>query len=169
MIGSFIIAIIIFVSCAKNPTPQLLHQPTMLLKQLLELILIRIAHNYANQPKPPYIVKENTGGNVITNAKATLGRVLFYDKNLSIDNSISCASCHKQEFAFGDTALVSKGVSGGVTAILCVWLMQGLGWKVNSFGTKGLVTGNTNYPAHTGSCRNGFQRPCAEDHLLQHC
>jgi cytochrome c peroxidase len=71
--------------------------------------------NYANQGKPAYIIKENTGGNPITNAKATLGRVLFYDKNLSIDNTISCGSCHKQEFAFSDTAIASKGVQGGTT------------------------------------------------------
>lgn len=72
--------------------------------------------NYANQAKPNYINKENTGSNPITNAKATLGRVLFYDKNLSIDNTISCASCHKQQFAFSDTAIASKGVAGGLTA-----------------------------------------------------
>ncbi len=71
--------------------------------------------NYAGQAKPAYINKDNTGGNNITNAKATLGRVLFYDKNLSIDNSISCGSCHKQQFAFSDTAISSKGVSGGLT------------------------------------------------------
>jgi cytochrome c peroxidase len=71
--------------------------------------------NYANQPKPAYIIKDNTGANAISNPKATLGRVLFYDKNLSIDNTISCANCHRQEFAFGDTAIQSKGVSGGVT------------------------------------------------------
>jgi cytochrome c peroxidase len=72
--------------------------------------------NYANQGRPNYIVKENTGANPITNAKATLGRVLFYDKNLSIDNSISCGSCHIQKFAFSDTAIASKGVVGGLTA-----------------------------------------------------
>ena len=71
--------------------------------------------NYAGQTIPSYITRDNTGGNVITNPKATLGRVLFYDKNLSIDNSVSCASCHKQEFAFGDTALVNSGVENGVT------------------------------------------------------
>jgi cytochrome c peroxidase len=71
--------------------------------------------NYANQAKPNYIVKDNTGGNPITNAKATLGRVLFYDKSLSINNSVSCSSCHKQQFAFSDTAQVSSGVLGGVT------------------------------------------------------
>ena len=73
--------------------------------------------NYANQARPAYIGgKDNTGGNNITNAKATLGRVMFYDKNLSIDNSISCGSCHKQQFAFSDTAIASKGVAGGLTA-----------------------------------------------------
>lgn len=72
--------------------------------------------NYANQGKPNYIVKENAGGVLISNAKATLGRVLFYDKNLSVDNSISCGSCHKQQFAFSDTAIASKGVLGGLTA-----------------------------------------------------
>lgn len=71
--------------------------------------------NYANQPFPSYITKDNTGNNPISDAKATLGRVLFYDKNLSINNSISCGSCHKQAFAFGDTALVSNGVEGGLT------------------------------------------------------
>lgn len=72
--------------------------------------------NYANQGKPNYIVKDNIAGATITDAKATVGRILFYDKNLSIDNTISCASCHKQAFAFGDTAIASKGVAGGFTA-----------------------------------------------------
>ena len=49
---------------------------------------------YAGQTKPNYILKDNTGGNTITNSKATIGRVLFYDKSLSVNNSISCASCH---------------------------------------------------------------------------
>ena len=71
--------------------------------------------NYANQAIPNYIRKDNTGTNPITDEKATLGRVLFYDKILSIDNSISCASCHKQALAFGDTTLASSGVLAGVT------------------------------------------------------
>lgn len=71
--------------------------------------------NYANQGKPAYILKNNLGNNTITDKTATLGRVLFYDKNLSINNTISCASCHQQNFAFGDTAIVSAGVEGGLT------------------------------------------------------
>ncbi len=68
--------------------------------------------NYANQIVPPYITKDNSQGNVITDKGATLGRVLFYDKNLSSNNTISCASCHKQEFAFSDTNVASTGVNG---------------------------------------------------------
>jgi cytochrome c peroxidase len=72
--------------------------------------------NYANQTVPGYIQKSNNAGNPISDAKATLGRVLFYDKNLSINNTISCGSCHRQDFAFSDTARSSAGVLGGTTA-----------------------------------------------------
>lgn len=68
--------------------------------------------NYANQTIPNYITRDNTGANQITDTKATLGRILFYDKNLSVDNTVSCASCHQQAFAFGDIADVSQGVNG---------------------------------------------------------
>jgi len=71
--------------------------------------------NYANQGKPAYILKDNTRNNPITNSKATLGRVLFYDKSLSTNNTISCGSCHKQNLAFSDIAPVSDGVEGGKT------------------------------------------------------
>ena len=71
--------------------------------------------NYASQDVPSYITKDNTGSNPILNERATIGRVLFYDKQLSIDNSISCGSCHQQAKAFGDPATASAGVSGGAT------------------------------------------------------
>ncbi len=68
--------------------------------------------NYEAQSKPAYITKESTTSNPITNEGATLGRVLFYDVKLSVDNTISCGHCHKQQFAFGDTASASSGVNG---------------------------------------------------------
>lgn len=71
--------------------------------------------NYAAQGKPAYVNKDNTGANAIMDKAATLGRVLFYDKNLSTNNTVACASCHKQEFAFGDTAISSLGVENGRT------------------------------------------------------
>ncbi len=42
--------------------------------------------------------------------KAVLGRVIFYDKKLSKDGTVSCASCHKQALAFSDDQAFSEGV-----------------------------------------------------------
>lgn len=67
--------------------------------------------NYAAQTTPTY-VRPGPGTTPVTDAGATLGRVLFYDKNLSSNNTISCASCHQQANAFGDTAIASAGVNG---------------------------------------------------------
>jgi cytochrome c peroxidase len=121
--GAVFSVLIIAVSCSKNettptPVPPVVVDPYTAIKAAFGTkIDPNNLANYANQTRPAYIGgKDNTGGNNITNAKATLGRVLFYDKNLSIDNSISCASCHKQQFAFSDTAVASKGVAGGLTA-----------------------------------------------------
>ena len=56
---------------------------------------------------------DNTpAGNRITDAGATLGRVLFYDTRLSVNNTIACASCHQQKHAFSDPRRVSKGHDG---------------------------------------------------------
>jgi cytochrome c peroxidase len=44
--------------------------------------------------------------------RAELGELLFSDKILSSDRSISCASCHKPQFAFSDTSATSPGVGG---------------------------------------------------------
>ncbi len=68
--------------------------------------------NYENQTVPNYIDDDNTGTNVITDEGATLGRVLFYDNRLSANNTVSCASCHQQEHAFGDLNQASTGVAG---------------------------------------------------------
>lgn len=52
---------------------------------------------------------------LLDNDKATLGRVLFYDKALSINNSVSCASCHSQTHAFSDVVPLSKGFAEKAT------------------------------------------------------
>jgi cytochrome c peroxidase len=46
---------------------------------------------------------------------ATLGRVLFYDKQLSLNSNISCGSCHIQEKAFCDNLQFSPGTDGHMT------------------------------------------------------
>lgn len=72
--------------------------------------------NYETQNIPSYITKDNTPEtNQINNEITTLGRVLFYDKNLSENNTIACASCHQQAFAFSDPLTSSVGLNGGNT------------------------------------------------------
>ena len=72
--------------------------------------------NYETQNVPSYITKDNTPEtNQINNEITTLGRVLFYDKNLSENNTIACASCHQQAFAFSDPLTSSVGLNGGNT------------------------------------------------------
>lgn len=77
--------------------------------------------NYANIPFPSDIVNnlsemDNTPlNNPTTDAGATLGRVLFYDADLSKNHTVSCATCHIQKFSFTDTARFSVGFNGGLT------------------------------------------------------
>ena len=59
----------------------------------------RVASRYDNTP----------ADNPITNHGATLGRVLFYDQQLSRNGTTSCASCHQQKLAFADGKRVSVG------------------------------------------------------------
>lgn len=84
-----------------------------LILSLASSIDLRNLYNYEAQGKPSFINKDNTPPtNPITDAQATLGRVLFYDKQLSANNTIACASCHLQAFAFSDTAVQSLGLDG---------------------------------------------------------
>jgi cytochrome c peroxidase len=52
--------------------------------------------------------------NPVTAIKAELGRRLFYERGLSLDSSVACASCHIQRFAFSDTAKLSSGFKGSL-------------------------------------------------------
>jgi cytochrome c peroxidase len=53
--------------------------------------------------------------NTIT-TKAALGKKLFSEKILSKDSSVSCASCHKPNYAFADTSAFSLGIQGKLTS-----------------------------------------------------
>ncbi len=50
--------------------------------------------------------------NQMTEEGIALGRRLFYDKRLSADSTMSCASCHLPEFGFADGKAFSEGVDG---------------------------------------------------------
>lgn len=66
---------------------------------------------------PNHLLGFGVAGVFIANHdRATLGRVLFYDEDLSKDRTISCASCHNQSRAFSDNKAFSDGIEGRQTA-----------------------------------------------------
>lgn len=72
------------------------------------------------EQKPPYQWKipadfpqpQVPDDNPMSEDKVTLGRFLFYDKNLSANQKQSCAGCHQQDRAFAEMIPVSIGSTG---------------------------------------------------------
>jgi len=50
--------------------------------------------------------------NPLTREKVALGRKLFFDKRLSRDGTLSCASCHNPQLDFSDGRPVARGING---------------------------------------------------------
>jgi cytochrome c peroxidase len=96
---SALVAVLFYASCQKNET----------VYEVNSLRLPAIPYNYIDNN-----TRQNPS-NPTTNDGATLGRVLFYDKNLSINNTVACASCHKQADGFADVSATSEGFKGGRT------------------------------------------------------
>lgn len=90
-----------------------------------------VPFNYANPLlppnflRPPLIGQDNMPAtNLTTDAGAALGRVLFYDKRLSTNQTISCSSCHQPQHGFSDPARFSLGFNGGRTGRNSMGLTQ---------------------------------------------
>jgi cytochrome c peroxidase len=99
------IAVLIFAGCQKQPalkalTPNLPGQPYE---------YKTVAYNQVMQNG------DNSFGDSLNNDGATLGRLLFYDPRLSVNNAVACATCHKQQFAFADNTSLSTGFQGQMT------------------------------------------------------
>jgi len=95
----------VWISCEKDAFKTEIKYPT----------LPDVAYNYA--PKWGGLHSDMVGQNIgITDAGATLGRVLFYDKILSINNTVSCGSCHHQSVGFSDGTKFSEGIDHQLTS-----------------------------------------------------
>jgi cytochrome c peroxidase len=93
-----------------NGTPKVIDLPTT-------------PYNYTSLNLPPHFLTNDGGAipssingidnnpnqNPVTDAGATLGRVLFYDVTLSQNNTVACGSCHRQNLAFSDSPVHSLG------------------------------------------------------------
>jgi cytochrome c peroxidase len=83
------------------------------------LLLPGTYFNYAAPVLPPEFLvapitnQDNTPAtNVVTDPGATLGRVLFYDKRLSTNQTVSCSTCHVPDHGFSDPNRFSTGFNG---------------------------------------------------------
>lgn len=103
---------------ASSPTPTPTPTPAPTAVQVATTLNLAALANYAAPTLPAYYdntvaALDNTpANNAVTDRVATLGRVLFYDKQLSVNNTIACASCHQQAFGFSDPRQFSTGFSG---------------------------------------------------------
>lgn len=90
----------------------------MLLPALMVWIApaIRCDAGDAETDRGPFVplpkVVPDSPGNPTTTKKTALGRQLFFDPRLSGDRSMSCATCHLPEKAFGDGLPRAKGAGG---------------------------------------------------------
>ncbi|MBU6282767.1 hypothetical protein KGQ64_11045 [bacterium] len=96
--------------------------------------------NYAAPALPPHFLNPTFANwdstpidNPLTDDGATLGRVLFYDKHLSRNDTVSCSSCHRQENAFSDPDRFSTGFEGGLTGRNSMSIVESRFYKPNRF------------------------------------
>lgn len=95
--------------------------------------------NYSNPDYPIHYINSVGDNNEPANNQATdtgaiLGRVLFFDKQLSINDAVSCASCHQQGIAFTDNDQFSTGFDGvSVTGAHSMRLLNARFYEGESF------------------------------------
>ncbi len=103
---------------------------------------------------PPRVPADNP----MTEAKVNLGRQLFYDTRLSLDNSMSCGTCHIQEKGFADGNATSLGINGvrgarSAMALVNIAYLPSLTWAnplMNSLETQALVPIFGSHPVEMG-------------------
>lgn len=102
----------IFVQASLSAPPQVPGLPA----QLAEYVKYAVT-DLPNHFKNGAVANTNNtpATNPTTDAGATLGRVLFYDKRMSHGDGVACASCHRQANGFSDPNQFSKGFDGQLT------------------------------------------------------
>ena len=115
---SFIILAIALIACKKEVVPYVAtYDETPYELQLM------------NNTLPPVNLP---GDNPLTVQKVKLGKMLFFETALSLDNSISCASCHDQTFGFSDPNQFSEGVGGAMGTRQSMAIVN-MAWNSNGF------------------------------------
>lgn len=99
--AGLICAVVFFVACKKeNVAVEPVYNPTS-----VSLNVPSYVTSYLGAAIDP-------SDNPLTKEGIRLGRMLFYDRSLSDDKSMSCASCHLQSNSFNDANQFSQGTNG---------------------------------------------------------
>jgi cytochrome c peroxidase len=106
--------------------------------------------------------------NPLTEARVRLGRGLFFERRLSRDGSVSCASCHDPARAFSDGRRVSRGVYGrvgrrNVPALLNRGYGSAFFWDGRAASLEQQVLGPIENAAELGSSINDVVARLARD------
>ncbi|MFK7809714.1 MAG: cytochrome-c peroxidase [Saprospiraceae bacterium] len=99
-----ILFLIVLTSCKNDADRSNSFEPNLVLE---EFDYFEETIPYGNTP---YNITENH------DKIAALGRILFYDTRLSQNNSIACATCHKQDMGFSDNQQFSQGLKNYTTS-----------------------------------------------------
>ena len=92
----FLLLVLVIISCREDEEIEPLYTP----------VLMETPEGFPDIDFPE--------GSEFTKARWVLGKRLFFDEALSLDSTISCATCHKPELAFSDDIAFSLGVADRV-------------------------------------------------------
>lgn len=162
----FGIGIVLFSACRKDPVvEQYQEEPPVVEEEetLKTPTLPDEPYDYESRIYPDYFLEDglldllNTlgGSNQLTNEGATLGRVLFYDRQVSVNRSISCASCHHQEYGFSDPNQLSEGFEGGLSernsmALINIEFQRRFFWDTRAYSIESQVLMPIEHPVEMG-------------------
>ena len=91
----------------------------IILYYLVAFCFLYLVQSHAfSKPGPAYVLQLPPGvlepvipeDNPLTKGKIDLGKILFFDKRLSADDTISCATCHDPEKGFADGRVIAVGI-----------------------------------------------------------
>ncbi len=89
--------------------------PTILIFSVSSLFFLKCSVSKTDFLSPLGAIKSPVD-NQLDTAKIALGKEFFFDKRLSLNESVSCAVCHKPGLAFTDGLKVSEGILGRKSA-----------------------------------------------------
>lgn len=114
---------------APAPVSAVERETTIDVDNLAEYAVPSLPAHYASNTTA---IDNTPASNKIDNRAATLGRVLFYDKQLSTTRTTACSSCHVQAAGFDDPNRFSRGVAGSFTSAHAMRLGNARYWQPGS-------------------------------------